>query len=149
MADSPAVDRVHFGFDRERLYLRLDLAQARAPELKGAQLEVGLEEVRRRTLVRVALQADSRAAVIEETAAGQRPLGDGEPGAEAQVELTRGSPFVLVAVPFRTLGLSPGSRIDLTVRVQQGAVALARVPADGGLTFNVPDDAFEAENWSA
>src|SRR5262249_33292056 len=40
MADTPLVATILFGFDRERLFLRLEPSDGRAAELMGARLEV-------------------------------------------------------------------------------------------------------------
>jgi hypothetical protein len=137
MADSPWVEVIHFGFDRERWYLRVDPSPGRLAELAGLALEVELMHDGRRLLV---------------TSAGDGwrldELGDGGPRA-----VRLGAPAVFgrsleLAVPFLDLGIVPGDLVSFAVRVVRGDGPLGRYPPDGWLTFNAPDDGFEAEHWS-
>lgn len=136
MADSPLVERIHFGFDRQTLYLRLDPAPA--AQLEGATVEVDVVagDLRRR------LALGPHGWVIRE------PEGDG------WRELATGGPThfartIEAAVPFERLHLKPGTAATLAFRLSQGGIVLARYPQDGALPFTVPDDSFEADNWSA
>jgi hypothetical protein len=142
MAEKPLVERVHFGFDRERLYLRLDVDPERAATLEG-ELACELTTGGRRLRLRLRLPAPD-GWTLEETDAdgGWRALASGGPATAA-----RGA--ILLAAPFARLGLAPGAKAGLVIRLAQGAAALLRQPQDGAIELVLPDDKFEAENWSA
>ena len=142
MADTPMIERIHFGFDPATLYLRLDAAPARAGELDGATLEVEIAAGARRLRVRVSGDmGDDGWRLYEAVGDAWRDLGAGAPAsARRPIEL---------GVGFARLGVVPGEKLELAFRILRGEVALARYPQDGALALTVPDASFEAENWSA
>jgi alpha-amylase/alpha-mannosidase (GH57 family) len=141
MADTPLVERIHVGFDRERLYLRVDPSPG--VSLDGTLLDVELEHAARRRRVRVAVTRASREWVLAE----KMPEGEywRELGSGGTTEAL--SSWIALAVPFARLDLSPGDRVQLALRLSRGEVALARYPSDGWLNLTLPDESFEAENW--
>ncbi|HZS36474.1 MAG TPA: glycoside hydrolase [Polyangia bacterium] len=142
MADTPMIERIHFGFDPATLYLRLDAAPARAAELDGATLEIEIAAGARRLRVRVSGEkGDDGWRLYEAEGDAWRDLGTGAP-ASARRPLELG-------VGFARLGVVPGEKLELAFRILRGEVALARYPQDGALALTVPDASFEAENWSA
>ena len=54
-----------------------------------------------------------------------------------------------LSVGFATLGLRPRDHVELVVQLARGGISLARYPRDGHIAFDVPDETFEEENWSA
>jgi alpha-amylase/alpha-mannosidase (GH57 family) len=138
MADSPYIETIYFGFDRSTLYLRLDPTAARAAELDGVKVEVDLTVEKRHLRLLISPSGWELSQVDE---SGWRDLGGG-----GMVAFHR---TIEVGIPFARLGAEPRDRITLAFRLTRGAVALARCPADGTLSFSVPDDAFEVEHWSA
>ena len=146
MADSPMVERIHFGFDRDHLYLRIDPAPARVAELAAATLDVELTLEQRRLRLRLPLKPGTqRWTLAESEGEAWREIGVGSPariGSSQPISIELGAPFA-------QLGLAPGAKLGMSFRLLAGDVALARYPADGSLPLTVPDDAFEAENWSA
>ncbi|HEY7954298.1 MAG TPA: glycoside hydrolase family 57 protein [Polyangia bacterium] len=146
MADSPLVERIHFGFDRATLYLRLDLAPGGAAELTSSgevTLEVIVLEGDRRMRLRLPLTKESHTDwILDEAAAGGwRELAHGGP--------TRIGRAIELGVPFARLGLAAGARATLAFQLWRGELSLARYPSDGAIPLTVPDDAFEARNWWA
>jgi alpha-amylase/alpha-mannosidase (GH57 family) len=145
MADSPLVAAVLFGFDRERLFVRLEPSDGRAHELATARLEIELRIGTRRLRL---VYGDGEAArndvrIDEESDGAWKPRDRGGPAARGKtLELT---------VPFMRLGVVAGERLALSFQLfaDGGDAPLARYPAEGGLTLIVPGEAFEAENWSA
>ncbi len=129
MADTPLVAAVLFGFDNKALYLRLEPADGRAPELAAARVEVDVAIGQRHLL----LSSTTNGLTIDGVAGGASAHG-------RTVELT---------APWSSLGVRPGERLLMIVRLFSGDVPLARYPADGALELTVPGDGFEAENWSA
>jgi alpha-amylase/alpha-mannosidase (GH57 family) len=129
MADSPLVAAVLFGFDKKTLFVRLEPAEGRAAEVAAARVEIEVG-------------GGARTRLLSSTAEGLRLDGEREGGSVhgRTVEL---------AVPFAALEAKPGDKLLLTIRLFSGDAPLARYPADGALTVTVPDDGFEAANWSA
>jgi alpha-amylase/alpha-mannosidase (GH57 family) len=137
MAESPLVEAIHFGFDRRMFYLRVDPAAARAAELEGATLELEIEVGDRRLRVR----SQGRGWQLDQMEGpGWRPLGNGEPGVFGR--------SLELALPLERLGLEPRAAGSFSLRLYREAVPLGRYPADGFLPITVPDDDFEASNWS-
>jgi len=63
-------------------------------------------------------------------------LGSGRTGALVEVALSR-----------QDLGLGPGERIALTLRVVRDEVEVDRLPRYGEIAVSVPDRQFELANW--
>jgi alpha-amylase/alpha-mannosidase (GH57 family) len=138
MAELPLVEAIHFGFDPETLFLRLDPSPARARELDGARLEVDIT-LDKRQLRLTAIPHEWE--LLEAESGSWRSLGRGGPVAiHRTLEL---------GIAFSRLGARPGDRLELTFRLRRGDVVLGRYPADGYLQVDVPDASFEAQHWSA
>jgi hypothetical protein len=138
MAELPLVESIHFGFDHETLFLRVDPAPDRAKDLEGATLDVDVT-VGTRHLRLVLVPHEWQ---LEEAAeGGWRALGRGGPAAvHRSLEL---------GVPFARLGAKAGDKLELSFKLRRGELALGRYPADTPLEVIVPDGSFEAENWTA
>ncbi len=125
---------LHYGFDLEHLYLRLDPAEspARAAEV-AAQVRVSLRAGGRLGWTDFPLVPDGAV----------RPgLGpDGEAGRVAFAEV------VELAVPFALAGLVPGDRVGVAIHARRGDVEVERLPRLGHLVVTVPDRDFERLNW--
>ncbi|HYV67002.1 MAG TPA: glycoside hydrolase, partial [Myxococcales bacterium] len=128
-----AFTQVWFGFSKTHLYLRLDPA-------KGADLagEVRIAVSRpggggEKTLRMRLDPGGGETAVTDER--GTR-LGSGRTGALVEVALSR-----------QDLGLGPGERIALTLRVVRDEVEVDRLPRYGEIAVSVPDRQFELANW--
>jgi len=143
MAVLPLLTEVRFGFDAERLFVRAETAPERRVELTAAEWEL---ELRLGAAVRRIRggsdggwriwRADGDAFIDE---------GVGTPGAIWPLENPR---VMELGVPLSRLELSPGQVIEVVIRVLRSEVTLGRFPTDGALPFTVPDDGFEAENWT-
>jgi alpha-amylase/alpha-mannosidase (GH57 family) len=145
MAETPLVERIHLGFDREKLYVRVDPSQDAS--LDGTLLDIELEHHGRRQRLRLPVTPKNGGSphwtLAEKMPEGEywRELGSGGPA-----EVLRS--WVALSTPFARLDVTPGDKLRVAVRLSRGEVALARYPTDGWLEVSVPDDAFEAENWS-
>jgi len=151
MAESALVERIRFGFDHTQLFVRVEAAAARVAELEGAMVELEVSAAaggRRRLRVVGGVDGNARWELLVEESGGWVDHGDGRPavfrrrhGVLEAVEL---------GVPFARLELAPGTQVGLVVRVvDEGGVVLGRYPSTGTLAFNVPDEGFEADHWSA
>jgi len=125
---------LHYGFDLQTLYLRLDPAEspARAAELAAR--------------VRVTLLADGRGTTLElpvvpDGRARRGELG-GAPAGEAAF-----TDVLEVSLPFAALGLRPGVRLSLAVHALREGVEVERLPRFGYLNLVVPGEDFELVHW--
>ena len=122
-----------FGFSPTSFLLRLD--PAKGADLTGEVLLLlrgiggGSEKTVRMPLV--AGGAESEA--VDEK--GTR-VGSGRTGTLVELSLSQES-----------LGMKPGSRISLLVRVLRDQVELDRLPRYGEIALTVPDRTFELSNW--
>ena len=123
---------IHFGFDAQRLFLRLDPARhvvALCDHVDGLEI--------------LLLAGDSTFPIRGTIERGDirlhlhgRGMGRGKMRA-----------IVEVAVPFAALGLQAGRRVGIAVRGMRGDVEVDRIPARGWLFFEVPDESFESVLW--
>jgi alpha-amylase/alpha-mannosidase (GH57 family) len=125
---------LHYGFDLEHLYLRLDPAESPA---RTAELA---------TQVRVSLRAAGRLSwadfpLVPDGAARPGAGRDGEVGRVAFADV------VELAVPFALGGLAPGDRVGVVIHALRGDVEVERLPRQGLLGVIVPDRDFERLNW--
>ncbi|HSD19825.1 MAG TPA: glycoside hydrolase family 57 protein [Anaeromyxobacter sp.] len=126
---------LHYGFDLDALYLRLDPAESAARSAEVA------------SHVRVVLLAGDRHETIELPIV---PDGAVRPGRAGQGEVGEAAfAQVLEArIPFATLRLAPGTQVALGVHAARGEVEVERLPRHGFVTFTVPDADFERVHWT-
>jgi alpha-amylase/alpha-mannosidase (GH57 family) len=130
-----AFQLLHYGFDLQAFYLRLDPAES--PE-RSAEVADRL---------RVVVFADERRTAVEFPlvpggARGPGRLEDGAPLGEAAF-----GKVLELALPFAALGLTPGKKVALSLHTLRGGVEVERLPRTGFLAFAVPDADFEHVNW--
>jgi alpha-amylase/alpha-mannosidase (GH57 family) len=133
------VRELHYGFDAERFYLRLDFS---GPAPPGEALDLGLEmiEPRPARLRVVGLAPGERAVVGTATGGEERPIA----GAECRI-----GTLLELAVPFASAGLAAGEPVALLVQALRDGRPVENYPGEEGLSFTVPGPDFEAEMWSA
>jgi alpha-amylase/alpha-mannosidase (GH57 family) len=125
---------LYYGFDRERLLLRLDF-EAGAPT---GELELAIQVVEPQPLeLRVERLEPGRHAV----------LGDG--GAPVAGAACWIDDILELAVPFEALAWKPGDPVELLLQVRRAGRPIENVPPDEVVRFTVPDESFEATMWSA
>jgi hypothetical protein len=129
-----AFKALHFGFDLQAFYLRLDPTES--PQ-RTAELC---------TAVRVTVAAGDRVRQVEFPVL---PDGVTRAGRIAGLELGKAACARLLelALPFEPLGLTPATRVGLAVDVLRGEVEVERLPQIGFLGFTVPDEDFERVHW--
>jgi alpha-amylase/alpha-mannosidase (GH57 family) len=127
-----AFTQVWFGFSRTDLYLRLD--PAKGTDLTG-ELQVlvskagGGEKTIRLRLV----PGGAETPALDEQGAR---CGSGRTGTLVELALSQAA-----------LGLKPGERISLTLRILRDEVEIDRLPRYGEIALTVPDRKFELANW--
>lgn len=57
--------------------------------------------------------------------------------------------IIEIAIPFRDIGVTYNDRVNLSCSVQRKGREVDRYPANGYISFNVPDKDFEKKEWSA
>jgi alpha-amylase/alpha-mannosidase (GH57 family) len=126
---------LHYAFDLEALYLRLDPAESPARSAEVA------------TAVRVGLLGDGKqlTATFPVKPDGSTQPGRHRGGALGQVTFER---ILELAVPFAPLGLAPGEKVALSLHVLRGEVEVERLPRYGYLPFVVPDPDFDRIHWT-
>jgi alpha-amylase/alpha-mannosidase (GH57 family) len=131
------VRELHFGFDAERFYLRLDFI---GPAPPGEDVDLRLEVVEPRPLrLRIAgLAAGERAVTVGE--APETPIA----GASCRV-----GTLLELAVPFASVGWAHGESVAVLVQAVHGGQPIEGYPGEEGLRFVVPGPEFETEMWSA
>jgi alpha-amylase/alpha-mannosidase (GH57 family) len=130
-----AFHALHYGFDLESFYVRLDPVESPARSAEVA------------TALRLTVNAPELQASIEFPIA---PDGRQRPGRRRAQETGRVA-FAQVleaAVPFAALGLARGTSVALTLHVLRGDVEVERLPRQGAVSFAVPGPDFEAIHWS-
>ena len=135
-----AVERVHVGFDHERLYLRLD-------PVRGDQRRVCATHL----TLHVGVAGGGGGGGGEHEVAVRVDVGaaDGGPGLRAVGGQVGAIDVVALAIPFAALGARPRDRLRLWLTHDFAGLVYARVPRDGVLLVVVPWPGWEAEHWTA
>jgi alpha-amylase/alpha-mannosidase (GH57 family) len=125
---------LHFGYDLERLFLRLDPAEspARTAEVATA-LRLAFHWGDRTVDVLLPISPDGQVHLgrVGETAVGEACFGE----------------VLEAAVQFGPLELAPGARGAFSVHVLRGDVEVERLPRYGFVVFAVPDQDFDRVHW--
>jgi alpha-amylase/alpha-mannosidase (GH57 family) len=133
------VRELHYGFDAERFYLRLDFVGDVPP---GPDFALTIELVEPQSLrLRIASLAGGEQPVLLDAG-----TGEGEPVTGARCRVGR---VLELGVPFASLELVPGESVVVLVQATRGGRPLASYPDEGGLQFTVPTADFAASMWSA
>jgi alpha-amylase/alpha-mannosidase (GH57 family) len=135
-ADAGVLRRVRFGYDRERLYLAIDL---RAP----ASARLGSDA----WVLELTWSADGRAVSLKLPAPGRagRRTVDLEPGGLA-AEVAAGE-LLEVGLPRAALPTETHHATDLVVTLWRGGQAVERWPGHGAYEFPLPDEAAWQRDW--
>jgi hypothetical protein len=140
----PLTTQLLFGFDVNRLLLRVDFRR-RAGDLLVGEAEVRVTFMTPPDLrVRVSAPSGRVGAVIEAR----------EPGAQwmrrpASALMAEARQILELAIPFAELDAGPGTRLRCFLSLHLHGAELERYPADQPLDIVVPSPEFEAYNWTA
>ena len=132
------VSAFYYGFDRGSLYLRLDFPDRVLP---GDDVD----------LVLTFLLPTGRRVAVRGIARGVRAvelLGDDAPAVPLPGASAVAEQLLEVGVPFRSLGLVVGDRVEMLVHLVRGSEHLESVPPDHVIRFAVPGPEFEQRHWS-
>jgi alpha-amylase/alpha-mannosidase (GH57 family) len=131
------VSELYYGFDRERLLLRLDFEEG----LPGGEIALAIEVAEPRPLE----------LVVERLEPGRHPVLRRENGRTAPlVDAACSIGDVLeLGVTFASLGWSVGQTVELLLQLRRDGQPIENLPPDEVVGFTVPDASFEATMWSA
>lgn len=119
----PVLAALRYGFDLERLYLRLEPAEG---GLVPERFEIGIGDQ-----------------VVRVDPAGAAWLGDRALPAKAHAGI------IELGVAFDALQVAPGGRLELSIRAMRGDICQARYPQAGTLDVTRPDAEYALRQWSA
>ena len=149
MAELPMLQRLLFGYDRQRLSLRLEATPGRASELVASTIEVELSHQSSTFRIRVQPHAPEWS-LAEAEGDAWTDRGTGRPVERRELEDTSRAvhPTIDVGIDWARIGAGANVEVTVVVRIVRDAVVLARYPGDTGLSVAVPSDDFEADHWS-
>ena len=131
------IEEVYFGFDIDRLFLRIDLVGHRMlSEAEG--LEVLFTEPRTVRIVVPRAPRGEKAPVSLRFEDGSERSGVGAAAADACVE---------ICVPFADLGASAGETMRFRVERTDGGDVVESLPESSTIPVTVPTDDFEKGLW--
>jgi alpha-amylase/alpha-mannosidase (GH57 family) len=141
MVKEGLLENLYFGFDLDRLMLRLDA--------RGGPFRERLTEIEQ---LRVVFFRPEQFEVLVTSPAQKRPIArlyqNGAPVLRSRVEAAADLIFEL-AVPWRSLGVSTGDSIQFCVELFQNGQSIERVPHEGAIETSVPSQDYELVMWQA
>jgi hypothetical protein len=143
----PLVRRIQFGFDADRLYVRVDAHAAMIDALAdGEPRDISLTFVSPPQVRFTCRQTAGRlTGVLERDPAAASPgLEDAPQG----VSVAAGA-ILEIAIPVAALGVGPGQEVTFFVAIGRRGVEVERHPADHPIQVTVPDRSFGARLWRA
>ncbi|MFN8588245.1 MAG: glycoside hydrolase family 57 protein [Candidatus Eisenbacteria bacterium] len=132
---APVASAMHYGFDEECFYLRLDFAEDRLP---GEDASLVLEVL---APVTMRLRVDGLAAGA---AAFGREDGEPLPGAIAALD-----DVLEIGLPLSAFRGAPGQVLELMLHVERGKQRLESLPSGEPLRIVLPGPEWDAAHWSA
>jgi alpha-amylase/alpha-mannosidase (GH57 family) len=134
------VESIHFGGDLEKFAFRLDLRGEPGDLPPDLSLRINFLEPASRALVVPELKAGAvRAELLDTTNANGVPVG-GTP----EMRIAR---ILELTLSYAALEWQPRDRVRFFVQLLREGVEVERHPSVGLLSFSVPDELFEVENW--
>jgi alpha-amylase/alpha-mannosidase (GH57 family) len=132
----------YFGFDLERLYLRLDPIWRKEESLQEVDIHIQFSQPREWEIIfplRFPPGKKSFYDLFARDGQGLFPKGHFN-----QIESGK---IVELSIPFRVLQFPPREKAEFFILVQRGDLAAERYPRNGFLSFFVPDQDFELVHW--
>lgn len=139
MATEGLISDLYFGFDLDRLVLRLDA--------QGASVRERLAAI---DTLRVTFFEPEGFELLIAQPAGPEPICqlylDDAPLSASSIEAATGS-ILELAIPLRDLQVSIGDPVYFCVELVQGEQSNQRIPQEGAVETNVPSEDFEQIMW--
>lgn len=132
---------LHFGFDRENLYIRLDPSGelAEAPELFQFKIDFSVP-ISPDAMFKLTNKGPFVADLVV-------PKGDGFNKVGELTECAYNK-VVELKVPFSSLGVKTSDVVKFVVRIFKDQIEADRHPKSGFITLSVPDEDFDKAMWS-
>jgi alpha-amylase/alpha-mannosidase (GH57 family) len=128
---------LYYGFDRERLYLRVDFTAGAPP---GAGYGLRIESIDPES---IRLEIDS----LARGAPTVRRVADGKseaaPDASCRIET-----IVEIAIPLAVFALAPPQPFEALIQILEGGQPIESLPPGDVLRAVVPDDSFDPSAWA-
>jgi alpha-amylase/alpha-mannosidase (GH57 family) len=140
MTSEGLLREVYFGFDRERLLLRIDTAGRAADDLRS------VDELHVRFLEPA--ETDIRITGWRQAALAAKLYRNDKPVPAAVVEVAADR-IVELAVKFADMNLKPDDPIRLFLEAVSGNRSIDRAPHEGAVEFRAPSPHFELLMWQA
>ena len=139
---------IDFGFDREALFVRVDgVGAVREWFVEGNRLT--LRFLRPVVCTIVVRQAKRNAGVTAELLVAPGQVA-GLDGRRVDLPTSAVGSIAEIRVPLSAIGASPGAAVAFFVSLETGAsIELERQPSGHPVEVGVPDERFEAVNWTA
>lgn len=134
------VDSIHFGCDMQSFYLRVDFRPKTKLPAKTV-LRANFILPHHRAIIVPHLKPKLMKCELWET----NP--DSVPTKLGKVEQFRFEHIVEIGVSLKQLGWNQGDQVGFFIQLLDVDVELERHPEIGVLSFPVPDDEFEVQNW--
>jgi hypothetical protein len=135
------VKQLHFGFDAQRLFLRIDTAGSAREALTAN----AVDELRVKFLAPVNYDLSVSQLLTRQPHIDLRQ--NGEQVVDSGVELAIGK-IVEVAIEFQRLGVVPDQPLNLCVELVSRGTSVERVPQEAAIEMTVPSPDFERIMWS-
>ena len=133
---------IFFGFDREHLYLRLDLDERSQTRQEHCTADVFIGSGIQQYKVSFALTAEGADSFLLSRADESGLYRD-----RASYRTICRRKILELGIPFKELGIEIGIELRLTLTVSEHGMEIARYPHHSPATFNRPGDDFEATMW--
>lgn len=136
---------VHFGFDLDRLYLRIDFAGTWLQEhaVENYELSLRFLEPKPRLLRFRELRPDTALDFYHRDEQGRWVVVKDH---HIEGEVRR---IVEMAVPFKALDAKAAEEVRFWISLKQGDRDVERCPRQGPISLKVPDETFESYIWNA
>ena len=130
------LSHLYYGFDMENLFVRIDPNQE-AENGDGVEIWIKVLSPVPHT-IKFAISCDSRLSLEKD---------------EAEISKTEGweincGKVIELRVPFDVLEMKAGDEARFAIEVVENGSQIERYPRDGFISFEVPDEGFEARHWS-
>ena len=133
---------IYFGFDNERLYLRLDFDDRSQTRQEDCAVDFhvgsGIQQYKL-SFTLAPSGTDTFLLARAEEAGTYRDMGSYSTICRRKI--------LELAVPFKDLDIEVGNEVRLTLTVSEHRMEIARYPHHNPITFNRPGDEFEATMW--
>jgi hypothetical protein len=134
---SSIIDAIHFGFNHEHLYLRIDTSiSPQAQQFPDLAFSLEFEDPAHKVITLRRAAPSSPGAIDLEV----------EPAATDVTAVAL--EIIELAVPFTLIAASPGDLVSMRVGVLRDGRLVERRPIHTVLSFAVPRPDFEADHWS-